>query len=162
MSDTDRHTVTYEQAAQILGVSVRTIQRRVRGGQLTTVADNGRQLVVLPESEVLTPTSEPEASSMAESQIHRYDLPPDPRIAALEARVAELEEDRDTWRTLAARLSDTVTEQNRMLAAQIMQQGRMIASEAPVERQEHAHEVSTPPRPRWSLRRIYRAWRGRM
>jgi len=61
----------------------------------------------------------------------QYEQAPDPRLAALEARAAELEADRDMWRTMSAKLSDTVTEQNRMIAAQLMERGRVIAAETP-------------------------------
>ncbi len=139
MADNDRQPVTYEEAAQRLGVSVRTVQRRVRGGQLATVSDNGRQYVVLPamsdQSDNVSPARQ---SSSGESSQRRENVVPerqadDPRIAALEARVAELEADRDMWRTMSAKLSDTVTEQNRMIAAQMMERGRMIAAETPRE-----------------------------
>ncbi len=171
MTATDRQLVTYEEAAQRLGVSVRTVQRRVRDGQLATVSDNGRQLVVLPESVVLTRTSEPEASSMPEGRTYGSDaqsssdnITPTSRIADLEARVADLEADRDHWRTMAAKLSDTVAEQNRMIAAQFLDrahaEGRVLAAETVADMPAPAHATVAPPRRRWTLRALYEAWRG--
>ncbi len=177
MTATDRQLVTYEEAAQRLGVSVRTVQRRVRGGQLATVSDNGRQLVVLPESVVLTRTSEPEASSMPEGRTYGSDpqsssdnVTPTSRIAALEARVADLEADRDHWRTMAAKLSDTVASQQQMIQGQFLERvrtdGRMLEhavrpAEAVPDMAPPLHRTVTPPRRSWTLRGLYRAWRGR-
>ena len=107
MADNDRQPVTYEEAAQRLGVSVRTVQRRVRGGQLATVSDNGRQYVVLPLSSESDDKPEPVISAKLTEKDTPATPAPDPRIAALEARVVELEADRDNWRTMSAKLSDT-------------------------------------------------------
>ncbi len=171
MTATDRQLVTYEEAAQRLGVSVRTVQRRVRDGQLATVSDNGRQLVVLPESVVLTRTSEPEPENETSRRLENVvparqsEGDADPRIADLEARVADLEADRDHWRTMAAKLSDTVAEQNRMIAAQFLDrahaEGRVLAAETVADMPAPTHTTVAPPRRSWSLRDAYRAWRGR-
>ncbi len=159
MAATDRH-VTYEQAATLLGISMRTLQRRIRGGQLATVTANGRQLVVLPLSTESVDKPEPLVSTV----VVETDTPATPatvaRITVLEVRVAELEADRDHWRSMAAKLSDTVTEQNRMIAAQMMERGRMIAAKTPREA-PHAQPVThTMPRTRRSLRALYMALRG--
>jgi excisionase family DNA binding protein len=164
MADNDGHRVTYEEAAQRLGVSVRTVQRRVRVGQLATVSDNGRQFVVLesrgadsaPLDEVKRANSAPYTVESASAN----SAPADARIAALEARVAELESDRDMWRTMSAKLSDTITEQNRMIAAQMMERGRMIAAETPREAPQAQPVTDTMPRTRRSLRALYMALRG--
>ncbi len=136
------------------------------------MSDNGRQLVVLPESVVLTRTSEPEAFSMPEGRTYGSDpqsgddnIIPTSRLADLEARVADLEADRDHWRTMAAKLSDTVAEQNRMIAAQFLDrahaEGRVLAADTVADMPPPAHATVTPPRRSWSLRDAYRAWRGR-
>ncbi len=173
MTATDRQLVTYEEAAQRLGVSVRTVQRRVRDGQLTTMADNGRQLVVLPGS----PTED--RSQAPHNTDHDRDHDPtyeddvarlmDSRMQDLEARVADLEADRDHWRTMADKLSDTVASQQQMIQGQFLERvrtdGRMLehavrGAETAQDMPAPAHTTVTPPRRSWSLRALYEAWRG--
>ncbi len=169
MTATDRQLVTYEEAAQRLGVSVRTVQRRVRGGQLATVSDNGRQLVVLPGSPMEDGSQAPHNTDHVRAHDHTYEDDiariMTSRMQELEARVADLEADRDHWRTMAAKLSDTVAEQNRMIAAQFLDrahaEGRVLAAETPVHMPPPAHTTAAPPRRRWTLRDAYRAWRGK-
>ncbi len=172
MTATDRQLVSYEEAAQRLGVSVRTVQRRVRGGQLATVSDNGRQLVVLPADEHARVHVEPGISSMDEKEEHAHDHGNDrshgysaSRMQELEARVSDLEADRDQWRTMAAKLSDTVAEQNRMIAAQFLDrahaEGRVLAAETVADMPAPTHTTVAPPRRSWSLRDAYRRLRGR-
>ncbi|MDP9381241.1 MAG: hypothetical protein M3Q29_14045 [Chloroflexota bacterium] len=86
------------------------------------------------------------------------------RLADLEARVADLEADRDHWRTMAAKLSDTVAEQNRMIAAQFLDRAhaerRVLAAETVADMPAPAPATVAPPRRRWTLRALYEAWRG--
>ena len=160
MTATDRH-VTYEQAAALLGISMRTLQRRIRGGQLATVTANGRQLVVLPISTDSVEIPEPLVSTTTVDTNTPATPATDARITVLEVRVAELEADRAHWRSMAAKLSDTVTEQNRMIAAQMMERGRVIAAETPREAPQAQPVMDTPPARIRGLRGLYRAWRGR-
>ncbi len=168
MTATDRQLVTYEEAAQRLGVSVRTVQRRVRGGQLATVSDNGRQLVVLPGSPMEDGSQAPHNTNHDRAHDHTYEDDVarlmDSRMRDLEARVADLEGDRDHWRTMAAKLSDTVAEQNRMIAAQFLDrahaEGRVLAAETVADMPAPAPATVAPPRRRWTLRALYEAWRG--
>jgi excisionase family DNA binding protein len=46
------HSVTIAEAARVLGVSRRTIQRRVKAGELPTADVAGRRYVVLSDAEV--------------------------------------------------------------------------------------------------------------
>ncbi len=155
--------LTYEEAATRLGVSVRTVYRRAASGQLETVTDNGHTYVVMPEA------SDP---AMPAPSLPPGDSQVSDAVSELRARLADLEAERNHWRSVADKLTDTVSE----LSANVSQltqtvqglevmraqsEGRMIAAETPPERPNDTTMVSTPPRRRRSLRDLYRAWRGR-
>ncbi len=168
----DKVRVTYEEAARILGVSVRTVQRRVRGGQLQAETDNGRQWIMLdgPEVQERTPLQFPDTVSDTCRSVS------DTVSALLEgelrATIARLEDDRDKWRTMAvnlsdnvSRLTDNVSELNRTLQGQTIRlaqlEGRVLAPETPRAQPQASTHADTPPRRRLALRDLYRAWRSR-
>lgn len=45
-----RQTATVDSAAQLLGVSVRTVQRRIKAGELSAIEQSGRRVVLLPDT----------------------------------------------------------------------------------------------------------------
>ncbi len=168
MSDTIR--VTYEEAAQLLGVSVRTVQRRVRGGQLQAETDNGRQWIMLdgPEAQERTPLQFPD--TVSDTDRHVSDNLSPLIEGELRDTIARLEADKEAWRTMAdnlsdtvARLTDNVSELNRTLQGQTIRlaqlEGRVLAPETPREQPQASTHADTPPRRRMTLRDRYRRWR---
>ncbi len=166
----DKIRVTYEEAARILGVSVRTVQRRVRGGQLQAETDNGRQWIMLdgPEVQERTPLQFPD--TVSDTDRHVSDNLSSPLEEELRATIARLEADKEDWRTMAATLSDTVSqltdnvsELNRTLQGQTIRlaqlEGRVLAPETPQEQPQASTHADTPPRRGLTLRDRYRRWR---
>ncbi len=171
---TDKIRVTYEEAARLLGVSVRTVQRRVRSGQLQAESDGSRQWVLLdyvPKQE-REPLSFPDR--MSDTDRHVADTVSDKMSSLVEgelrATIARLEADRDKWRTMAvslsdnvSRLTDNVSELNRTLQGQQLRllqlEGRVLAPETPRAQPQASTHADTPPRRRLTLRDLYRAWR---
>ncbi len=158
--------VTFEQAATHLGVSVRTVYRRVRSGELQTVNTDGRQWVVMPE------TSPPPIAPTVSDNATDTDRQMTDTVSQLLNRIADLEADRDRWRDTADRLTDTVSklsdnvsELTRTVQGQAVMlahaEGRVLAAEAVADMPPPAHVTVAPPRRSWTLRGLYRAWRGR-
>ncbi len=117
-SDTDTvpRLVTLQEAADALGVSVRTIRRRVRSGELVSVMSEGRRLVSLP----LVPQdhsdngADVDTLSPPDSDVRRDTSP---LVSLLEARIADLEADRDrarqdadSWQAMSQDLSQRLSE----------------------------------------------------
>ncbi len=101
-------TVTIADAARILGLHRRTVERRIKSGELTAVTTAGRRMVVLED----TPTSEPLPQSSATPPRHADGSAADNAalVEELRARVADLQEERDHWRQTAADLSRNLSE----------------------------------------------------
>ena len=102
VSDNLTEPVTLEEAARRLGVSVRTVRRRIRSGELAARMDNGHRLVsvpVVPQPASINPgggaTASPPVSDASDSL--------SPLTSQLQARIAELEADRDRARQDADR-----------------------------------------------------------
>ncbi len=95
-------TVSVTEAARILGVSRRTVSRRIAAGELPTVEVNGARRVVLD----IPGTSEPGVSPSEGTP----SAPPMPTedMAALRARLAAVEEERDHLRATVDKLAGTV------------------------------------------------------
>ncbi len=148
--------LSYEETATRLGVSVRTVYRRVRAGELPTVTVDGRRWVVMT-NDMAPRTPRPLIDTTADTDRQVADP-----LSLLQTRIAELETDRDRWRDIADELSDTVAELNRTVQGQIViiaqSEGRL---KAPITAQEQ--QALTPPvealepqhRPWW------RFWSGR-
>ncbi len=162
-------TVTIADAARILGLHRRTVERRIKSGELTAVTTAGRRMVVL-ENE---PTSEPLPQSSATPPRHADGSAADNAalVEELRARVADLQAERDHWRQTAADLSRNLSEVTGTLyalrGAGAQVEGLVRGAETPVHMPAPAHTTVTPPRrsvfgsEQWSLRDAYRAWRGR-
>jgi excisionase family DNA binding protein len=99
-----RHLTIREAAAQ-LGVSTRTINRRIRAGTLTETQRDGVRYAVL--GDVPAPTY-PETST-AETQ-DRTDRDTETLMSELRDRLQATETDRDHWRHQAETLSRNVSE----------------------------------------------------
>ncbi len=155
-------TVTIADAARILGLHRRTVERRISSGELTAVTTAGRRMVVLED----TPTSEPLPQSSATPPRHADGSAADNAalVEELRARVADLQEERDHWRQTAADLSRNLSEVTGTLyalrGAGAQVETRTLAAETPVHMPAPTHTTVTPPRRRWTLRALYEAWRG--
>lgn len=123
-TDTDTgRLVTLQEAADVLGVSVRTIRRRVRSGELVSTMIDGRRLVSLagvPRDHSGSGASQDTVSRHARGHV------PDtsPLVSDLRARIAELEGERDRarqdtdrwqeqaghWQTMSQDLSQRLSE----------------------------------------------------
>ncbi len=101
-------TVTIAQAARILGIHRRTVERRIKSGEIATVTAAGRRMVVLGAE----PSSEPAPRSDATPERRDTDTaaPDAALLSELRARIADLETDRDHWRQTAADLSRNLSE----------------------------------------------------
>jgi excisionase family DNA binding protein len=120
-----RH-LTIREAAAHLGVSTRTINRRVRAGTLTQTQRDGVRYIVLGDIPAQT---YPEPST-AETQ-DRTDRDTETLVSELRDRLATTEADRDHWRHQAETLSRNVSE----LTATLYQLGNQKAINAP--KQQH-------------------------
>jgi len=115
-----------EDAADALGVSRRTVERRVRRGELRATRRDGRRLVAVPVASVVAGEN---AASVGDSVsvgvpmprmscdgrdavTDNRDRPPvaDALVSELRARLADAEEQRDHWRHQAEGLSQSVSE----------------------------------------------------
>ncbi len=157
-------TVTIADAARILGLHRRTVERRIKSGELTAVTTAGRRMVVLED----TPTSEPLPQSSATPPRHADGSAADNAalVEELRARVADLQEERDHWRQTAADLSRNLSEVTGTLyalrGAGAQVETRVLDSQTVADMPAPAHATVTPPRRSWSLRGLYRAWKGQI
>lgn len=94
--------VPLDEAAQVLGVSRRTVERRVKAGTLATTFVEGRKLVILSD-ELLDATTDDESdvrpTGAADATVAE--------LAALRAQLAAVTEERDFLRVTVSRLLDT-------------------------------------------------------
>ncbi len=119
-TDTVPRLVTLQEAAAALGVSVRTIRRRVKDGELMSAMVDGRRMVSLPdgshESSDNTPLS-PGVSPSVAAPGPDNPASMSPLLSQLEARIADLEVDRDRarqdadrWHAMSQDLSQRLSE----------------------------------------------------
>ncbi len=95
--DNPDNLVTLEEAAARLGVSIRTIRRRIRSRELSATMVDGRRMVSLPE--VPDAASDNPATADAVSAPGRDNSDSvSPVVSHLQARIAELEAERDRAR----------------------------------------------------------------
>jgi len=143
-------TVNQSEAARRLGVSRRTVKRRIDAGELPTVDTPDGVHVVLPDPAAPTP-----AHGHAQADAHPMPTPQN----VSPARQLESELNRELTARLEHaesridRLLETVQEQNRTIQAQTIRlaqmEGRMIdarAAETPVAPQEPVIETIYPRR----------------
>ncbi len=146
------HHVTVSDAARILGVSRRTIQRRVKAGEMRMVEVGGVHRVVLDETSDIAPISAtaPSDSDAQLSQLHAH-------VAALEAELggvrAELDttrQDRDRWHEHAERQGATIDRLTVTLAqlGETIVEQRALASGA-VEAEPGEDATRDTPRRWW-------------
>ncbi|MDP9350289.1 MAG: excisionase family DNA-binding protein [Chloroflexota bacterium] len=146
----ERH-VTVSDAARLLGVSRRTIQRRVKAGELRMVEVGGAQRVVLDETSEITTTlaTAPSDSDAEVSQLRA-------QVAALEAELggvrAELDttrQDRDRWHEHAERQGATIDRLTVTLAqlGDTVVEQRALSSGAP--EQEVGEDTTRAPSSPW-------------
>ncbi len=144
--------VNISEASRRLGVSRKTIHRRIDAGELAAVDTPEGRRVLLPRQPG-TQAHAPEAHP-AHVPAHSERTPDADLLARLERAEARVDQ-----------LLALVSEQNRTIQGQVIRlaqlEGRMIAAETPPERPNPVHEPDTPPRRRRGLRELYRAWRGR-
>jgi excisionase family DNA binding protein len=138
---TERDTMTLEAAAERLGVSLRTVQRRIKDGQLHAVERDGKRFVYFAPGATEGATRDATARQIdATNRDTRHDsaaslvaallTEKDARIEALEARVSDLQ-------TQAERLND---------ALQSAQQALLREQQAHAEaRQLHARQMEALP-----------------
>jgi excisionase family DNA binding protein len=153
---TQRH-VTVTEAGRILGVSRRTIQRRINAGELPTVEVGGVRRVVLDSTSDSTdaPSDTPSAHAQIDADVSHLRE----RVAALEAELSEVRQDRDRWYGHAQSQGATIDRLTVTLAQlgdRVIEQRVLPSPEEPSEsRQEGdiANEGQSPqqvaPRPWW-------------
>ncbi len=126
MPDTMPQYVSVSDAARVLGVSRRTVDRRIRSGQLSVIVQDGQKLVVLEDK--------PGTPVMSET-------PPDTvsELATLRAQVEMLTSERDHLRQTVDKLSGTVdrlTISLAQLSGTVVEQRALPAGEADTAAQE--------------------------
>lgn len=136
---TQRH-VTVSEAGRILGVSWRTIQRRIAAGELSTVEVGGVRRVVLDGAFSSAPESETAAQV---SQLRA-------RVEVLEAELREVRQDRDRWHEHAQRQGATIDRLTVTLAqlGDTVVEQRALASGA-TEPDVGGSTIRAPSKPWW-------------
>ncbi len=128
--------VSIAEAARVLGVSRRTIDRRIATGKLKTVEQDGARLVVLEDTpDTATPETPPE-TDMSE-------------LVAMRARLQAVEEERDHLRQTVDKLTGTV---DRLTISLAQLSGTIVEQQA----LDTGNERSEPPRP--AQRPWWRFW----
>ncbi len=157
-------TVTISEAARRLGISRKTVHRRIDAGQLRAVDTPDGRRVVLPGA-----TLDGHARAPEHTPAH---VPAQDEAQAAHTQRDELRARLERAEQRIDQLLDVVQEQNKTIQAQTIRlaqlEGRMLdASTAPHETPQEPTEAPEPvevyippPRRRWTLRALYEAWRG--
>ncbi len=155
MYDTTLRHLNIEEAAAELGVSRRTIERRIRRGQLQTEIVAGRRMVVAPvvESETqpvahvvvgIEPTCTPVATPVSQVSHDNPDTMTDTcdtcrandaLVSELRARLTDTEAERDHWRHMSQDLSQNMSELTATLYR--LNEQKALAPPPPVEINQH-------------------------
>ncbi len=139
MPDTMPQYVSVSDAAHVLGVSRRTVDRRIRSGQLSVIVQDGQKLVVLEDK--------PGTPVMSET-------PPDTvsELATLRAQVEMLTSERDHLRQTVDKLSGTV---DRLTISLAQLSGAVVDQQALVAGVDTPEGDTAPPesvqRPWWQF-----------
>ncbi len=150
---TQRH-VTVSEAGRILGVSRRTIQRRISAGELPTIEVSGVRRVVLDSASdnAYAPSDMPSAHAQIDADVSYLRE----RIAALEAELGEVRQDRDRWYGHAQSQGATIDRLTVTLAQlgdRVVEQRVLSAPESPQDAGNAGETVQSPqvptPRPWW-------------
>jgi len=118
---TKRDKLTLEEAARSLGVSLRTVQRRIKDGDLSTIESDGARLVCLASdateaaTEAATPARQNATSDATARQIDatKRDSAPDARadlLAHLRTENEYLKSQVDAWRLQTEAANRTASE----------------------------------------------------
>jgi len=114
---TKRDTLTLEEAARRLGVSLRTVQRRIKDGDLSTIESDGARLVCLASgaTEAATPARQNATRGATARQIDatKRDSEPDARADLLDHLRTEneyLKAQVDAWRLQTEAANRTANE----------------------------------------------------
>ncbi len=133
---------TYTEAARILGVSRRTISRRIQSGELPTVEVDGARRVVLDIPDGAQPA--PDAPTGTPGHVPAQEV----GIAQLRARLEAVESERDHLRATVDKLAGTVdrlTISLAQLSGTVVEQRALGASEVNTAAPEPAQ------RPWWAF-----------
>lgn len=150
---TQRH-VTISEAGRILGVSRRTIQRRIAAGELSTLEVGGMRRVVLDSASDSPPplSDTPSARAQVDADVSHLQE----RIAALEAELGEVRQDRDRWYGHAQSQGATIDRLTVTLAQlgdRVVEQRALAAHESPQDSTDAGETAQSPqapnPRPWW-------------
>ena len=161
--------VNVSEAARRLGVSRKTVHRRIDAGELVAIdTPDGKRVRFGDEAEERTSAhvqAHPDAQGSAQEGTPLAAHPAD------DALIAELRADRDAWREQAQglrntveRLSENVSELNRTLQGQTIRlaqlEGRVLAPETSQEPQKPVSATDTTPVRHGGLRGLYVRLRG--
>lgn len=154
MPHTAPHTppqiVTIAEAARILGIHRRTVERRIKCGEIATTTAAGRRIVVLGGEPL--PGDAPQsdaAGARAAADTAALGAAVDAALVPeLRARVADLETDRDQWRQTAADLSRNLTEVTGTLYA-LRDGARALPGTGPEDARPDDAPQRPPQRPWW-------------
>ncbi len=144
---TQRH-VTVSEAGRILGVSRRTIQRRISAGELPTVEVGGARRVVLDSASESphAPSDTPSAHAQVDADVSHLKE----RVAALEVELGEVRQDRDRWYGHAQSQGATIDRLTVTLAQlgdRVVEQRAISAPESPQEAGNAGETVQFPQAP---------------
>ena len=175
--------LTVQEAARELGVSTRTVERRIRAGELMSVFVGGRRLVVAHhgwDSDTQTDTNRQAVSELApgvgstdnsDRQADNPDTDNSDTVSVLKEQLARSDERAERLMGLLEEQNRTIrdlSQTNRGLVVRVAQlEGRVLSQEAtaPAETLREAPQAQpvtdTPSPHRRGLKGLYRAWRGR-
>ena len=175
--------LTVQEAARELGVSTRTVERRIRAGELMSVVVGGRRLVVAHpgwDSDTPTDTNRQAVSGLAygvgatDTSDRQADNPATDNsdtVSVLKEQLQRSDERAERLMGLLEEQNSTIrdlSQTNRGLVVRVAQlEGRVLSQEAtaPAETPREAPQAppvtDAPPSRIRGLRGLYRAWRGR-
>ncbi len=179
--DTMPRQLTVQEAARELGVSTRTVERRIRAGELASVVVGGRRLVVAPDNWASDTPTDTDRQSHRQPEVHlsphvgvtdnanrqhdNSDTDTSDTVSVLREQLAKSDERIDRLMGMLEEHNRTIRELNQTnqgLIVRVAQlEGRVLAAETPVHMPAPGHATAAPPRRSWSLRDFYKAWRTR-
>ncbi len=94
--------LSFKEAANELGVSLRTIYRRVKSGELQETTVDGTRVIVMTDdntSGTEGPVNTPTTATASEQchEVHDTTTGSDTEMSLLRTKIAELQADRDRW-----------------------------------------------------------------
>ncbi len=146
---TKRDTVTFEEAAHHLGVSLRTVQRRVRTGDLSTIERGGARLVCLESDATEAATTRQVDATESDNDATKHDSSHDTTgklLAHLQTENEYLKEQVNAWRLQAEAANRQASETSAALRKALDAMPKMIeagSGSTPTEGRENS--LQTPP-----------------